>query len=186
MRFIFTLLLACLLQDTESQWHQFDLEGMLRDPAALQKLKLAYWPTPRESVQVFFVYGDGSLIWQAYPNRSMSRDLVPTCRNKVSTDTVKNLVRLIIEKHFLDLPEKQFLMLEIAQGRQEIEFHSIAIDDGVGTARKTFAVGEFAGKRESLPPDFLSIEKEVQRLKESAFPHSKITCHFAPAITPRN
>jgi hypothetical protein len=116
----------------------------------------------------------------------MSRDLVPTCRNKVSTDTVKNLVRLLIEKHFLDLPERQFLMLEIGQGRKEIEFHTISIDDGVGEAKKTFAIVEFAGKRESLPPDFLSIEKELQRLKESAFPHSKITCHFALAITIRN
>jgi hypothetical protein len=185
MRFVFTILLLCVLQDAEPR-HQFDLEGMLEDPAALQKLKFAYFPPAHENVQAFFVYGDGSVIWQAYPNRSMSRALVPTCRNKVSTDTVKNLVRLIIEKHFLDLPERQFLMLEIGQGRKEIEFYTISIDDDVGTARKTFAIGEFAEKRESLPTDFLSIEKELQRLKEPAFPHSKITCHFAPAITIRN
>lgn len=95
MRFIFTLLLVCLLQDAEPQRHQFDLEGMLEDPAVLQKLKIAYFPPARESYQRFFVYGDGSVIWQAYPNRSMSLALIPTCRNKVSTDAVKNLVRLI-------------------------------------------------------------------------------------------
>jgi len=118
----------------------------------------------------------------------MSLALIPTCRNKVSTEMVKNknLVRLIIEKHFLHLPERQFLILEIAPGRQEIEFYTISIDDGVGAARKTFAIGESAGKRESLPPDFLSIEKELQRLKEFAFPHEKITRHFAPAIVPRD
>jgi hypothetical protein len=185
MRFILTILLLCGLQDAEPR-HHLDLEGMLRDEAALQKLKIAYLPPARESYQRFFVYGDGSVIWQAYPNRSMSLALIPTCRNGVSTDTVKNLVRLIIEKHFLDLPEKQFLMVDVEPGTEELEFHTISIDDGVGTARKTFAIGEFAGKRESLPSDFLSIEKELQRLKESAFPHSKITCHFAPAIVPRS
>lgn len=115
----------------------------------------------------------------------MSLALVPTCRNKVSTDTVKNLVRLLIDKHFLDLSEKQFLMHLSAQGREELEFHRISIDDGVVSAWRTFAIGEYAGRRESLPTDFLSIEKELQEIKESAFPHDKITCHFAPAITPR-
>jgi len=95
-------------------------------------------------------------------------------------------VRLLIEKHFLALPEKQFLMRLSAQGREELEFHRISIDDGVGMVWRTFAIGEYAGRTESLPPDFVSIEKELQRLKESAFPHDKITCHFAPAIVPRD
>jgi hypothetical protein len=69
----------------------------------------------------------------------MSLALVPTCRNKISTDTVKNLVRLLIEKHYLDLAEKQFLMRLSAQGREELEFHRISIDDGVGTVWRTFA-----------------------------------------------
>ena len=185
MRVVFTILLLCVLQEAEPR-HQLDLEGMLRDQAALQKLKIAYWPPPHDRVQVFFVYGDGSVIWQAYPNRSMSLALIPTCRNKVSTDAVRNLVRLLIEKHFLALPEKQFLMRLSAQGREELEFHRISIDDGVGMVWRTFAIGEYAGRTESLPPDFVSIEKELQRLKESAFPHDKITCHFAPAIVPRD
>ena len=186
MKFMLALMLICSFQAAESGRQQFDLEGMLRDEAALQKLKIAYFPPARENNQRFFVYGDGSVIWQAYPRRSMSLALIPTCRNKVSTEAVKDLVRLIIEKHFLDLPERQFLILEIAQGRQEIEFHTIATDDGVGAARKTLAIGEFAGERESLPPGFLAIEKELQRIKESALPHDKITCHFAPAIVPRD
>jgi hypothetical protein len=168
MKFMLALMLICSFQAAESGRQQFDLEGMLRDEAALQKLKIAYFPPARENNQRFFVYGDGSVIWQAYPRRSMSLALIPTCRNKVSTEAVKDLVRLIIE------------------GRQEIEFHTIAIDDGVGAARKTFAIGEFAGERESLPPGFLAIEKELQRIKESALPHDKITCHFAPAIVPRD
>jgi len=185
MRLIFALLLICLLQTEEPQRHQFDLEAALRDETALQKLKIRYMPPCHESCQAFFAYGDGSLIWQAVPNRPMGPHLVPTCRNKVSMDTVKNLVRLIAEKHFLDLPERQFVILYIGQEREELEFHTISIDDGVATATRTFAVGEYAGKRELIPPDFLSIEKELQRLKESAFPHSKVTCNFAPAIVRR-
>jgi hypothetical protein len=88
MRFIFTILLLCALQDAEPQQQQLDLEGMLRDEAALQKLKIAYLPPSRESYQRFFVYGNGSVIWQAYPRRSMPLALIPTCRNKVGTDTV--------------------------------------------------------------------------------------------------
>ena len=62
-----------------------------------------------------------------------------------------------------------------AQGREELEFHRISIDDGgVGTVWRTFAIGEYVGRRESLPPDFVSIERELQRLKELAFPHSKL------------
>jgi hypothetical protein len=108
MRFVFTILLLCALQDVEPQRHHLDLEGLLRDEAALRKLKIAYLPPGRESYQRFFVYGDGSVMWQAYPRRSMSLALIPTCRNKVGTDTVKELVRLIIERHFLDLPQRQF------------------------------------------------------------------------------
>lgn len=182
MRLLFTLLLVCLIQYTEPQRHQFDLEAALRDPAAFQKLKIQYVPPCHAGCEMFFVYGDGSLIWQAIPNRPMAITLVPTCRNKVSQDTVKDWVRLIIEKKFLDLPERQFLLLYIGQGKEELEFHLISIDDGVATTTRMFAIGEYAGKREALPPDFLSIEKELERLKESAFPHSKITCYFAPAI----
>lgn len=93
---------------------------------------------------------------------------------------------MIMEKHFLDMPERQFLLLYAGQGKAELEFHSISIDDGVATTTRLFAIGEYAGKRESLPPDFLSIEKELARLKESAFPHSKITCHFALPIAFRH
>jgi hypothetical protein len=158
------------------------LEPLPRDPAALQKLKILYQPPSRESYQAFFVYGDGSLVWQAYPNRPMSLTEVPTCRTKVSADKVKNVVRLIIQKHFFDLPEKLFLSVNAAQGKEELELHAIAIDDGIGKAIRTFGIGEYAGKEESIPPDFSSIEKELKQLKDSAFPPSEKACHFAPAI----
>jgi hypothetical protein len=182
MRLILTLLLIFLLQAAEPLRHQLDLERLLRDPVALQKLKILYEPPVHESYQTFVVYGDGSLVWQSYPNRPMSLTEVPTCRNKVSPDQVKNLVRLIIQKHFFDLPEKRFIFVTAAKGKEELELHTIAIDDGVGKAIRTFGAGEYAGKEESIPPDFSSIEKELKQLKDSAFPPAGKPCHLAPAI----
>jgi hypothetical protein len=182
MRLIFTLLLVLLPQTAEPLRHQLDLEPLLRDPAALQKLKILYEPPSHEGYQAFFVYGDGSLVWQAHPKRPMPLTEVPTCRSKVSPDKVKNLVHLIIQKHFFDLPEKRFIFVYAAQGKEELELHTIAIDDGDGKAVRTFGLGRYAGKEESIPPDFSSIEEELKQLKDSAFPPSEKTCHFAPAI----
>ncbi len=98
MRLIFTLLLEFLLQAAETPRHQLDLEPPLGDPAALQKLKILYEPPSHKSYQAFFVYGDGSLVWQAYPNRPMSLTEVPTCRNKVSPDKVKYQTNLVARR----------------------------------------------------------------------------------------
>jgi hypothetical protein len=182
MRLIFALLLVLILHAAEPQRHQLDLEALLRDAAALQKLKILYEPPSHESYKAFFVYGDGSLVWQAYPNRPMSLTDVPTCRNSVSSDRVKNLVRLIIQKHFIDLPEKQFLFVSAAQGKEELELRTIAIDTGMGRAIRTFGIGEYAGKAESIPPDFSSIEEELKQLKDSAFSPAAEPCHLAPAV----
>ena len=176
------VLLGFLLQVAEPRPHQLDLEPLLRDPAALQKLRIFYAPPANKTYQAFFVFGDGSVILQAYPNRPMAVTDVPTCRGKVSTDRVKDLVRLIIQKHFFNLPEKQFLFVYAAQRPENLELHTIAIDNGAGKTSRTFGVGEYAGKQESIPPDFSAVEEELKQLKDSAFPPSGKTCQFAPAI----
>ena len=183
MRLIFALLLAFLLQTAEPPRHRLDLEPLLRDPAALQKLKIMYQLPFRKVYQVFFVYGDGRVVWQAYSKRLTSSTDVPTCRNKISPDKVKNLVRLIIDNHFFDLPEKRFIYVYISQNNEDdLEVHSIAIDDGVGKAFREFGIGQYAGKEEFIPPNFSSIEQELKSLKDSAFPPSAMNCNLAPAI----
>lgn len=180
MRFVPTLLLAFLLQAVGPPQHQLDLEPLLRDLAALQKLKILYGPPSHNNYQAFFVYGDGSVVWQAYPERLMSATDVPTCKNKINPDRVRSLIRLMIEKHFLELPEKRFVFF--GQRNEELELHTIAVDTGLGKTSRTFGNGDYGGKLESIPSEFASIEEELKQLRDSAFPPSAKTCHLAPAI----
>jgi hypothetical protein len=180
---IFSLLLVLLFQAAEPRQHRLDLEPLLVDPAAVQKLRILYAPSARKSYQAFYVYGDGSVVWQAFPTQQMSVTGVPTCKNKVSPDKVKGLIRLMIERHFLHLPEKNFILEFNGYRNAELELHTIAVDNGLGKARRTFGNGEYGGKQESIPPDFASIEEELKRLKDSAFPSSSMNCQLAPAIT---
>jgi len=69
MRLIFALLLAFLLQTAEPPRHRLDLEPLLRDPVALQKLKIMYQLPSRKVYQAFFIYGDGRVVLQAYSKR---------------------------------------------------------------------------------------------------------------------
>ena len=88
----------------------------------------------------------------------------------------------IIQRHFFELPERQFIFIYAAQGNEELELHTIRIDDGLAKTSRTFGVGKFAGKEEKIPPDFSAIEDELKRLKDSPFPPDGKPCHFAPAI----
>ena len=183
MRVVLAFLLFVLPQAVESERHALDLEPLLQDPAAMQRLTVVYRPPIHEGwVQLFFVRGDGSLILQAYPDRPMAVTDIPTCRAKVSQDAVKDLVRLIIQRHFFELPEKQFIFLYVAQGNEKLELRTITINDGLAKTSRTFGVGKFAGKEEKIPPDFSAIEDELKRLKDSAFPPDGKPCHFAAAI----
>jgi len=183
MRVLLAFLLFVLPQAFESDRHPLDLEPLLQDPAALQGLTVVYRPPVHKGwVQLFFVRGDGSLILQAYPDRPMAVTDIPTCRARVSQDVVKDLVRLIVQRHFFELPEKQFIFLYAAQGDEKLELHTITIDNGLAKTSRTFGVGKFAGKDEKIPPDFSAIEDELTRLRDSAFPPDGKPCHFAPAI----
>ena len=183
MRVVLAFLLFVLPQAFESERHALDLEPLLQGPVALERLTVVYQPPIHEGwVRLFFVRGNGALILQASPDRPMAVTDIPTCRAKVSQDVVNELVRLIIQRHFFELPEKQFIFVYAAQGDEKLELHTITIDDGLGKTSRTFGVGKFAGKEEKIPPDFSAIEDELKRLKDSAFPLGGKPCHFAPAI----
>jgi len=124
MRLLFAFILVLLPQGTEPIQHQLDLEPMLHDSDTLKKLTIMHQQPGDRGNQVFFVCGDRSLIVQGYPKRPMLTLAVPTCRNKVSQEKVKELFRLLIQKHFWDLPERQFIFVYASQTGGELELHT--------------------------------------------------------------
>ena len=183
MKLLLVWLLFLMPQITEPYKHRLELEPMLEDAVALRKLTIMYdvsEPLVHHGFQLFFVRGDGSLILQAYPQRPIATTDIPTCRNKVSQDKVKDLVSLIINRHFWDLPEKNFIFVYASHGEEKLVLHQISIDNGAGKAARTFGVGTYAGKQEIIPDDFAAIEEQLIQLKDFAL--SNKPCHFAPAI----
>lgn len=87
---------------------------------------------------------------------------------------------MIIGLHFWDLPEKHFLFVYASQAEGELEIHQIFIGDGVEKAVRTFGVGTYAGKQETIPDDFAAIEEQLIQLRD--FTLSNKPCHFAPAV----
>lgn len=182
MRFLLAFVLVLLPQGTEPMQHRIDLEPMLHDADTLKKLTIMHEQPGDHGFQVFFVRGDGSLIVQGYPKRTMATPEVPSCRNKVSQEKIRELVRLFLQKHFWDLPEKRFIFVYASQTEEELELHTIAVDDGYARASRTFGVGTHAGKQESIPADFSAIEEQLNQLKDFTLHTPEKPCHFAPAI----
>jgi hypothetical protein len=183
MRVVVVLLLFVLPQTLEPEKHSLDLEPLLQDPQALRRLTVVYLDgiVHKGWIHRFFVRGDGSLILQAFPERPLAVTNIPTCRAQVSQEVSKDLVRLIIKRHFFELPERLFLFVYAAQVNEELELHTIVIDDGQVKTRRTFGAGMFDGEKETIPADFLAIEHEMRRLRDSVFPPGAKPCHFAPA-----
>src|ERR1700693_112636 len=93
---------------------------------------------------------------------------IPTCTAQVGQEVLKDLVRLIIKKHL--------------QSSQQLELHTITIDDGQAKTSRTFGAGKVGEKEETIPPDFLAIEDELRRLKDLGFPPDGKPCRLAPPI----
>jgi hypothetical protein len=84
MRVVVVLLLFVLSQAIEPERHSPDLEPMLQDQLALQRLTVVF----RDGIvhngwtQTFFVRGDGSLILQSFPERPLAVTDIPLARPK--------------------------------------------------------------------------------------------------------
>src|SRR5207247_8603363 len=105
MRVVLAFLLFVLPQAFEAERHSLDLEPLLQDHAALQRLTVVYQPPIHKGwVQLFIVRGDGSLILQAHPDRPMPVTDIPTSTAKVSQDVDKNLVRSSIKRQLFESP----------------------------------------------------------------------------------
>jgi len=180
MRSFLAILLCMIPESTEPFTHQLDLQAMMRDNQGLQKLRIMYdWPT-EHGFHLLFVKGDGTLILQAYPRRMMATNDVPTCKERISPDKVKEILGLMIERHFWELPEKQFIFMGDWPNRSELELHRIFVGNGAEKAGRIFGIGTYGGKPESIPADFAIIERQLKNIEQAAF--SGKPCHMAPAI----
>ena len=180
MRSFLAILLCMIPQSTESYTHQLDLQAMMRDNQGLQKLRIAYYSPTEHGFHLLFVRGDGTLVLQTYPRRPMAANEVPTCKERISPDKVKEILRLMIDRRFWELPEKQFIFIGDWPSYSELELHRIFVSDGAEKAGRTFGIGTYAGKSESIPADFAIIERQFKNIEQAAF--SDKPCHLAPAI----
>jgi len=168
---------------------RINLQRLLEDPVALQKLKLDWEYPPNADL---YLYGNGKVILQAYlvvsddpDNPFVMKDrsgIVPTCRANVGAEDLKKLIRVMISSRFFDLPEKNYVYMTAAYGKPKLELHTIRVGDGAAQAERTFGVGEYQGQRESLPPEFVAVEDALRGMRDSAFPPSQRPCGVAPAI----
>ncbi len=114
--------------------------------------------------------GSGKLIAQSYPGLSFSKQygLFPTCKAVISPEKVRDVIRLMIQVRFFDLPEKSFVYAtasdDMEDFEKELQKHSIALDDGNIHAQRDFAAGTYLGKQESVPQEFVAIETVLQRV----------------------
>jgi hypothetical protein len=184
MRIALCLALLIFPQSPSSSTRLPDLEPMLKKDEALQHLLIVYWPPAQKGWhQAFFVRGDGTVVKQATPERPMAVADIPTCTDHITLERAKALVRLIIQRRFLELPQRQFIVMNGPVTNEELEMHTIGISDGQAKARRSFGIGKFAGKKEVIPPEFAAIEEELKQIRDSAFPLHGEDCHFAPAIS---
>jgi hypothetical protein len=183
-------LISLLAVGADTDRHgRINLQRLLEDPVALQKLKLD-WEYPPDAD--LYLYGNGTVILQAYLVVSDDPDnpfvmknrsgVVPTCRANVGTDDLRKLVRVMISNRFFDLPEKNYVYMTAAYGKPKLELHTIRLSDGTAQAERTFGVGEYQGRRESLPQEFVAVEDALRGIRDSAFPPSQRPCGVAPAI----
>jgi hypothetical protein len=180
MRTLLAILFCIIPPSTDSYIHQLDLQAIMRDNQGLQKLRIMYDSPTEHGFHLLFVSGDGTLILQAYPRRMMARNDVPTCKERISPDKVKEILGLMIERRFWALPEKQFIFFDNWPNPSEFELHEIFVSNGSEKAGRSFGIGTYGGKPESIPADFAIIERQFKNLEQAAFPGKP--CHLAPAI----
>jgi hypothetical protein len=83
------------------------LASMLTDTSSRKDLRLYYDESQHDGL---FVSGDGRLVLQKYRSDGSVEDdgVVPTCTSTASQQEIESLVRLMIQRHFVELPQNGF------------------------------------------------------------------------------
>jgi hypothetical protein len=179
------ILIGVLTLSPDIVWRsRLDLQSFLSDPAEFEKVTIWYRTQQagfgRPPNQIFFVYGSGRVVLQSFPHQQIALPLVPTCTANVDPDRVRDLIHLMIDRHFFDLPERNFIYT--ANDNGTFEEHAIWIDSVRGRSCRAFGVGRYQGKNETIPAEFKVFENALIQLSESTFKGSEKPCHMAPVI----
>jgi len=175
-------LLAAVVVSGSELKHRIDLERLLTDSTALQRLKILYEPSSHLRI---FVYGTGKVITQARPERTLSyMGLVPTCSGSVSEKEIRSLIEDLKARKFFDLPEKGYIYItasdEFDDWFEALKLHGIILDDGQFRARRSFAAGIYMEQQQKLPEDFIAVEAKLDRIAREAIGNEP--CRMAAAI----
>jgi len=140
---------------------RLDLAPALQDRSALEQIRVSYFVKDQQ----LFVYGTGKVVLQFVKH---AHDLVPTCRGSVAESQIRQLLQTFIDHHFFDLPERQFIFLYTSEGPEDLELHTIQIQNEQAAASRTFGIGKYMEKEETIPEDFAAIEQKLAEIKQSA------------------
>ena len=88
---------------------------------------------------------------------------------------------MFLDHHFFDLPERQFLFIDVDQNSEKLQLHTIQIQDAAAATARTFGIGEYNGKAETIPDDFAVIERELTAIRETAIKKDH-PCGFAAPV----
>jgi len=181
---IVAAVLGMALSALAVQWRdRIDLTRFLDDPTLLPRLNISYG-YPERPGQTFFIRGNGSLVLQQRPLQPGTwNSLVPTCTAHIEGDTFKKLVKLLVDRHFFDLPQKRFIFLWASDDpEKQVHIHTINVYTRDVMAARSFATGTYGNEVQSIPEDFAAIESEIQRIRDDAFSQSK-PCRLAAPLT---
>jgi hypothetical protein len=152
---------------------------MLADAASLEHLRIDYYDG---SPDAFFVYGDGRLVLQKWPRNGIIGDgtvFVRTCTSTVSPQAIESLVRLMVERRFVELPQKGFPAYVGNAEAFPWHLHTIVISTKTTQGAWVFETGEWNGRSESIPPDFLAVEDSLRKLRSSV---TSTSCPNTPEV----
>jgi hypothetical protein len=152
-----------------------DLRNIIDDDAMVRSVTI--WQSA--GGQLVMVRGTGEVSFQsAGPNVQ----LLPTCRGTVSPQDVRRLLEVMVQRDFLALPRKTYLIVDgDEQDWRKLKLHSIGLKTAQGSVKRDFAAGEYDDKREELPRDFVALENAILELKQQAIPHDR-PCSVAPPL----
>jgi hypothetical protein len=121
-----------------SQENRPDLGRIAGDDHALASVEILY----RVEGQFVTFHGDGRVLTQS---TIPERHLLPTCKGRIPTEDVRRLLETMMATHFLDLPQKSYMIVNGDEGDwRKLQLHSISIKTAGGNASRTFSAGSMA------------------------------------------